>query len=133
MKKITAEINKLIEFHNAYNKGKEIEHIYLVGEGSLVYGLNDYVTELTGIPSERLKDIKVVELEKETNKYKRKKMTFENVAGAAIDDGDKFNLLAEELIEHSTFFELGPRLYKAIGCVVGVVLVIQLIFVLILY
>ena len=132
LKKITAEINKLIEFHNAYNKGKEIEHIYLVGEGSLVYGLNDYVTELTGIPSERLKDIKVVELEKETNKYKRKKMTFENVAGAAIDDGDKFNLLAEELIEHSSFFEKGPRLYKAIGCVVGAVVIIQLIFALIL-
>lgn len=132
LKKITAEINKLIEFHNAYNKGKELEHIYLVGEGSLVYGLNDYITELTGIPSERLKDIKVVELEKETNKYKRKKMTFENIAGAAIDDGDKFNLLAEELIEHSSFFEKGPRLYKAIGCVVGVVVLVQLIFALIL-
>jgi len=128
LKKITAEINKLIEFHNAYNKGKEIEHIYLVGEGSLIYGLNDYITELTDIPSERLKDIKILELEKETNKYKRKKMTFENVAGAAIDDGDKFNLLAEELIEHSSFFEKGPKLYKAIGVVVGVFVGLHLIF-----
>jgi len=128
LKKITSEINKLIEFHNAYNKGKEIEHIYLVGEGSLVYGLNDYITELTGIPSERLKDIKVVELEKQTTKYRRKKMTFENVAGAAIDDGDKFNLLAEELIEHSSFFERGPRLYKAIGAVAGIFIGLHLIF-----
>lgn len=128
LRKITAELNKLIEFHNAYNKGKEIEHIYLVGEGSLVYGLNDYITELTGIPSERLRDIKVVELEKQTTKYRRKKMTFENIAGAAIDDGDKFNLLAEDLIEHSSFFEKGPKLYKALGVIAGIFIGLGVIF-----
>ena len=115
---IMQDIVRIIDFYNANNAKAKIQKVYLTGLGSKISGLEEFVGNILGFDTVRMKELNKVIFEGESKRLRTRQLSFVKCIGAVRLGERKFKFIQSTVKLPHLGILVNPLFYKIAACII---------------